>query len=209
MYNNANILYVGCIAGYNVGTIETCSVQNGNINVLHTKQRNVGLITGYSTGTVQNCYVTGSVYVKLSVQAYEQAGVGGIVGYNNGLLDSCYVNATVASYGTYKNWLYTGIITGIAHSKGTVSNCLILGGSVEGNGNHGDIGGCNYGVVSNCYKVDSVEILGATVKLTVTMTIEQLQNPDFYTVSLGWDLTIWDITNINLENGRYPTLNQK
>jgi len=207
-------LYAGGVVAYNAGVIEKCTSQGGNIRVITAYHRYGGLIVGFSQGIIQHCYATGSVYISQTKNNRNTSAAGGIVASNSGLVTSCYTNVSLYSYGyNYnigaENYGQAGHIVAINNSTGIIRDCLVYGGSVECNSSKGDVCASNSGTVANCYKSEFVTIANKPLTNATVMTIEQLQNPDFYTVSLGWDLTIWDITNINLENGRYPTLKQK
>ena len=65
------------------------------------------------------------------------------------------------------------------------------------------------GSIKNCYKDVNLTLTNPTDTYATAMSKTQLSNPDFYEITLEGDPTIWNLTNINLENGRYPTLNQK
>jgi hypothetical protein len=37
-------------------------------------------------------------------------------------------------------------------------------------------------------------------------TVEQLNSKDFYTETLGWSEDIWDFSELDVDNGKYPKL---
>ena len=40
----------------------------------------------------------------------------------------------------------------------------------------------------------------------ITCTIDQLNSKSFYTETLGWSEDIWDFSELDVENGKYPKL---
>lgn len=212
--NTSGAVNVGGIAGYNAGLIEKCSAQNGNIYIKIINTRHGGLIAGTSSGTIRNCYATGSVYVDHPTTRNDKYGrAGGIVASNDGTLENCYVNASVYAYGYdgpfSAKYGDAALMCALNNSSGTISNCLAFGSVLEGNNCRGDICGRSDGSITNCYKDVNLTLTNPTHTYATPMSKTQLSNPSFYEITLEWDPTIWNLTNINLENGKYPTLNQK
>ena len=85
-----------------------------------------------------------------------------------------------------------------------------MGSIIEGNKSCGDISSESSGVIENCYKDVNVSLNGAgKVSYATEMSRSQLSNSNFYSLTLGWDSSVWKYTNLNIDNGKYPTLNQK
>ena len=217
--NTSNTVYVGGIAGYNVGTIERCTVTQSNITVNLTNPRTAGLIAGESMGNVLNCGVKGTVKVTQPSATENVACAGGVIGANYGVIKDCYANVAAYAYSykktytsTYSNG-YAGLITGENMTTGsTISNCFVLGSVTKGNGCLGDIAGFSNGSITNCYKADTVSLAtdSGTVRTFATaQSISNLSNKNFYSVSLGWDSSVWNYTNVNIANDVYPSLIQK
>jgi len=216
--NTSAAVYVGGIAGYNAGTIEKCSSINGDIYVSLTNWRETGLISGSSSGKIMNCYATGNVNLTQPSQSDEGAIAGGIVAVNNGEISNCYANVTVQAYG-FKDYnfndAYKGeaaLICGTNSRTGTVKNCVALGSVLLGNNKVGDISGGSEGSITNCYRDANASIVqnsGAVHNYATSQSLSNMSKSTFYSVSLGWDSSVWDFSNLNLANGIYPTLIQR
>ena len=203
-----SIIYVGGLVGYNAGNVQKCSATNGNINVYLSISANCGLLVGESKGTVENCYSEG--YARATITERRDTYVAGIVGYNNGAITNCYSIATVYSYATGGNTYYkhghASIIAGRNGSgSATITNCLAFGTVLEGNAGRGDICCLNSGTITNCYRDENL-VLSATHTYATAMSKAQLSSATFYRISLKWDATVWNYSNINFDNGIYPTL---
>ena len=90
-----------------------------------------------------------------------------------------------------------------------IYDCLNIGNIVPAEGssfndNHNGILGCNVTKVniSNCYSLNSyLEELDGSL-----CTIDQLNSKSFYTETLGWSEDVWDLSELDIENGKYPKL---
>ena len=94
MYKEQDITgieYVGGIAGYNEGTIET-SHTSGNFN----GDNYVGGLAGYNTGTIKNTFTIGNVTRK---SGSTDSNIGGFVGFNNGTIINSYTTCKVSYQG--------------------------------------------------------------------------------------------------------------
>ncbi len=198
----------GILVGYNVGKIQKCSVTNSDVTVTVNYTRNGGLIAGANGGKIENCYAFGNVIVDQTDRSQYDARSGGITGVNNGTISNCMANAVVSAYSaaTYSNG-YAGIICGGNGSNATIENCLLFGTVQKANNKAGDVAGLSYGTINNCYKGEDLSILVSSPNLTATaMTRTNLSNANFYKLSLKWDMSIWNVSNVNLEDYIYPTL---
>ena len=209
--NTNGYVCVGGLVGFNAGNIEQCTAQNGDIYVKLTNNRAAGLIAGASNGTIENCYATGSVYVNQPSGSSANANAGGIVGENEGgRIENCLVNASVSAHGgNHGGTGRAALISATNEGSGQILNCIVLGSVTAGNSTRGDICGPSEGSIKNCYKDENLTLNNPTNTYATPMSKTQLSNPNCYEITLEWDPTIWNLTNINLENGRYPTLNQK
>ena len=205
-------LYVGGIVGYNAGTIERCSADNGCVYISVNNMRHGGLVAGGNAGTICDCYVlNGDVYVTQPSDEGEWACAGGLVGTNAGLIENSLTQATVSSYGyTYydHNYGIAAIVAGENTAQGVMKNCIAFGAVTNGNYSKGDIVGYNEGTIENCYKDANLSLIEPTYTFATSMSKVQLSNSDFYTVTLSWDDTVWNLNTLNLESGHYPTLYQ-
>jgi len=214
--NTSEAVYVGGIAGYNAGTIEQCAVKQGNIYVSLTNNRRGGLIAGASSGTIRNCYANGTVYITQPSDTYEWGSAGGITAKNNGTISNCYVDASVYAYG-YKNMVgndkygEAALICSSNESGAKVTNCIVLGSVLNGNHRVGDIAGRSDGTITDCYRADTTSIAqnsGTVYTYATEQSLSNLSKENFYQITLGWDSNIWNFKNLNIANGKYPTLIQ-
>jgi beta-lactam-binding protein with PASTA domain len=104
--DSANVtgdLYVGALAGRNLGTVITCYT-NGTVI---SKKDDAGGLIGYNAGTVSNCYSETSVTALLYLDDYlappspnlpwndRSVEAGGLIGYNTGTISNCYATGVV------------------------------------------------------------------------------------------------------------------
>jgi hypothetical protein len=125
---------------------------------------------------------------------------GGLVGYNAGKLLNCY--STVDVNAIYKNEAGTVHTAGLAVG-GTVQNCFVTGNvyaeysSFQSGGSKVFSIGGNW---SNSYAYDG-QIIAALIHSPCLAN--DLNNADFYTQVLGWDVDKWDLENLDFINGKY------
>lgn len=206
---NSDGSYIGGIAGYNAGKIESCKVV-GNISAnIGSRIIHAGLITSYNVGVIENVVSIGNLNVKGN---YKTAGddltSGGVCGTNNGIIKNAFVNIT--SYiknphiYVYANSL-TGLICGKNDSKGTIEYCVMLGTCTKGDyGTTGDVSAKNSGTVSSCYKGADVQ----TGSQADSVNNSDLNNSSFYEITMKWSKQDWNCSNVNIVTGNYPTLIQ-
>ena len=214
-------VYVGGIAGWNTGVIERCSSVGGNISISTSYERDAGLIAGISSGKIKNCFAKGSIYITQSAQNTNLALAGGISAVNRGEISNCFANASLYAYSYYDS-SYKDSFSGIAAlicaqnngATAIVKNCVVMGNVSKGNYATGDIVAyvSDGATVTNCYRDENTTIaidgnIGAKTYAT-TKTLSGLSSSTFYSVTLGWDSAIWNYTNVNVANGKYPTLKQ-
>ena len=98
--------YVGCLVGWNSGTITNC-YSTGSVS----GEKYVGGLVGRNSGTITNCYASGSVIGNRDV--------GGLAGLNySGTITNCYSTGTVTGTG-----LYVGGLVG-DNRYGTITNAF-------------------------------------------------------------------------------------
>ena len=178
--------YIGGVAGFNQGTIDTCSVA-GTITSPLDKGANIGGVAGFNGGTVKNCTAT------VNVSGGER--VGGVVGLNqNGIVENCSASGNVKgnmpvansdfsrriggivgeNYGSgiVRYCRASGDISGYADSIGgvvgsndnLVEDCYYNGNNIEGiyissvfsGSNVGGVVGSNHGTVRRCYATGAI-----------------------------------------------------
>ena len=212
--NTSDSVYVGGIVGYNAGNIEKCGVFNGDVYVSVQNARCAGLIAGASGGKIKNCFVSGNVYVTQPASSGNKAWAGGIVANNMGVIENCFVLASVyaSGYNSYSKHGQAALGCTENAEAGTINNCVVMGTVSHGSWRVGDICGYSKGKINNCYRDDSTSIdetSGTLSTYATTQSTANISKYNFYTVSLGWDSSVWDYTNVNIEQGIYPTLIQK
>jgi len=78
-----------------------------------------------------------------------------------------------------------------------ITNCT-NSGEVSGQSCVGGI--CGYG--------DSATTITNSYDFTAEPD-EKMNDKSFYTEVLGWDEEVWDLDDLDIENGKYPTLKQR
>jgi len=147
--------YIGGLVGYNLGTIQRCSI-TGTIE----GNDNTGGLVGYSGGSITECSITGEVIGNNHV--------GGLVGYNyKDILACCSassvtgnnnVGGLVGTNGRPMLWtIHPAPPLGYmpAPAECPISSCYFAG-SVEGQEQVGGLVGENAGFVITCYSAGSV-----------------------------------------------------
>ena len=179
----------GGIVGSNHGTITNCT----NIGSVTATGGSAGGIAGHNNGTITNCANSGSVTTPDNY-------AGGIVGYNYGTITNCINSGSVTATGEYGG--YVGGIAG--YSNGTITNCTNSGDiTTTGGASAGGIVGYNEGTgaITNSYSLTSGDGINGEA-----CTLDQLNSKEFYTETLGWSEDVWDFSELDVENGKYPTL---
>ena len=87
-------------------------------------------------------------------------------------------------------------------------NSIALG-TMHGTHRDGDISARNSGTIGNCYDLTSDSSGSLYFNHATDVTMEQLTEKDLYSFTLHWLDTIWNFNNVNIEEGKYPTLYQK
>ena len=198
--NNGAIENVSVNAEILMSDMGTCNRKNNNTNT--------GLIAAYNTGTINNCCSEGllSSQLDLYYTGVRYSGihtVGGINGVNEGSLTNCMSSATVISNNdTTSGTRISAGIVGINNK--TVENCLFLG-SVSGTNTTAQNAICGSmgtdATQENCFKAYNIVTAGGS-----SATLSYLNSDSFYTDTLGWDSSIWDIYGLDYERGLYPAL---
>ena len=163
-----------------------------------------GGLVGNFGGTMTNCYATGNVSATGNSDYFARAG--GLVGDFGGTMTNCYAAGNVSATGKLTS--YAGSLCGI--NDGTAINCYATGNaSATANGyTHADglfgSGSCPM-LIANCYFYDE-QATGGGYEETKPCNAADLNNPGFFTGTLTWDIGIWDFSNLDFANGKYPTL---
>ncbi len=215
---SASTLNMGGLCGYNSGRILQCSV-NAELNTTIGNQRYTGMITAQNNGFIQNCVVLGIVSAESANLSNSVYYVGGVCGRNYGQIDSCFVNVVARGHGhayDSKGGGNVGAICGYNDSKASINKCLIMGSSEGNTGSAlytchvGDVCGKSVGTIEKCYK-DSTFVAtdGYYIRSYATeVSCTQMNNTSFYSISLEWDTSLWNLSNLDVSNGNYPKLIQ-
>ena len=195
---------VGCIAGYNNGTIESCTVDGNIVASINGIAMRFGLIAGENKGIISNVSVKGNLNVKGSIGGQNNSfTIGGITGRNYGKIQGVFIKATVYAKNSNINVNTNGqvaFIAGINGSGGTIDACVIMGTcSKEGDTSMQDVCCSNSGTFLNCYKLSSV-----TTGSQAT-SVSNISSSTFYEITLKWSREKWNYENVDIENGKYPT----
>ena len=165
---------IGGISGYSQSIIEKCKNQadiSGN--------KYIGGIVGinYETGNISSSFNTGSIEAKEDF-------VGGISGINNATIVSTYNTGTITILSENDN-ISIGGISGQNLSESAISNSYNIG--ILNSKYAGGIIGANYGVMANCYYLDTT----ANIKTKEAKTEEEMK-----TINLDEDFRE-DTDNVN------------
>ena len=87
-------------------------------------------------------------------------------------------------------------------------NSIALG-TMHGTHRDDDISARNSGTIGNYYDITTYSLGSLYYNHATNVTMEQLAKKDFYSATLHWLNTIWNFSNVNIEEGKYPTLYQK
>lgn len=206
--NNRIALNFGFVSGssYN-GIIMNCQ-NSGCCDISASKSgdfRTVGSIVGDSRfSSISSCVNYGNIKINAALSGrYLNLKLGGIAGMSFGSKTSVidcanFGKIEVESNGNSGVSVCIGGISGAAESN--FYNCINCGELVIVQC-YGSIGGIvglfnmGKGSVTNSYSYN-----------TSFDSIDQLNDKSFYTETLGWDETIWNLDNLDIENGLYPKL---
>ena len=175
--------YVGGLVGYSQSAIDRCfnksSVSGNNY---------VGGISGinYVMGNISLSYNNGSV-------VSEDDFAGGISGVNNATIVSTYNTGDITSKSTEKE-VSVGGICGQNLSESAVNNSYNIG-NISGKGYLGGIIGANFGMMSNCYYLNSsINIKSENAKTEEEMkslNLDEDFKQDSSNINKGYPILIW------------------
>jgi hypothetical protein len=207
--HNSSAENVG-LFGRNTGTIRNVGVTNFEIDISWVYKFGFvlsvssGGLVGSNAGDIENSYSIGNINLEYhggaTITTPANIRAGGLVGYNAGKLLNCY--STVDVNAIYKNEAGTVHTAGLAVG-GTVQNCFVTGNvyaeysSFQSGGSKVFSIGGNW---SNSYAYDG-QIIAALIHSPCLAN--DLNNADFYTQVLGWDVDKWDLENLDFINGKY------
>ncbi|MBQ7378330.1 MAG: InlB B-repeat-containing protein [Clostridia bacterium] len=214
---SATALYMGGLCGVNAGTVEHCEV-NGSLSTSIKNTRYIGLVSAMNKGLIQDCAVNGLVSGEAASLSNDAYYIGGVTGNNTGRVSACFAKVTVEGHGnaySSRGAGNVGGIVGLNQEKALIEKCLVLG-SVDGQINlgasqtcyTGDIAGRSNGEISTCYKGAGFLIIEGSVINTYVSGVGNsvLNNYDFYSITLGWSLDVWNYASVSVENNVFPQL---
>ncbi len=164
-----------------------------------------GLVGASDGGTITNCYATGDVSSKTSSnRSYSYAG--GLTGTGLATITNCYATGDVYAGSTFY-YAYAG---GLCGYEGKISNCYATGdvtvySSTSSRFAAGVVGYLRQGTYSKCYRLDTQTIENdagyGSSAVGIKTELSVIQTANFHTSTLGWDASIW-----NISDGKLPTL---
>ncbi len=196
-----------------------------------TSQGNAGGFVASATGKFQNCTNSGAVSGDRCVGGLIGWGTGSFTACtNSGTVNGRSYVGGIAGDGHYRftDCMNAGSVNGIGRVGGiigecdevvTIVNCANFG-TVYGKNSVAGIAcggkctatGCiNYGELScgenvSAYPIASSGTFQNCYAPGKDLTVEQLNTKSFYTGTLGWDASVWNLDGLDVENGKYPTL---
>ena len=159
----------------------------------------------YGAATITNCTNSGSVSSSDQIYVYS-GGLVGCIEQSAATITNCTNSGSVSSTSQYDDYS-GGLVGSIEYSStATITNCT-NSGSVSATDYAGGLVGRIYDgtvTITNCYSID----VGNDEEHGETCTVEQLNSKEFYTETLGWSEDVWDFSELDVENGKYPKLKQ-
>ena len=161
----------------------------GNVKVIGESRHNsAGGFFGINVqATVSNCYSIGDVSIEHATDPEGKSMIGGFIASHSGATEKCYAtgNVTVADAKPDCD-IKAGCFVGLNEESGIITDCYMCGQEVKVN-------------------IDGMES-GATNTLGTACTLEELNSAEFYTATLGWNAEVWDLSDLDFEDGKYPVL---
>ena len=230
-YSSSSIITI--TNSYNAGTISGNAHVGGLVgysssSVTITNSYNAGTISGndyvgglvgssYSVITITNCYNAGTISGN--------AHVGGLVGYFTAVITirNSYNAGTISGNANVGGLVGSSSVITITNSynAGTISGNVCVGGlvgyssssviTITNSYNAGTISGNYAGGLVGYYSSSIITITNSYSlviynNMDVLFTVDQLNNKIFYLYNLGWTENIWNLDNLDIENGLYPSL---
>ena len=212
--------YGGGLIGYNRGNISQ-SYATGDVYGQSSRQVQIGGLAGNHSGVLTNCFATGNIDVKSTGQ---YAIGGGLIGLSyNSTITNCYSVGDVVGLSVGSVVMVGGFV-GINHGS-TIRNCFAIGdvsgsttstfsNDIIGSGVGAFIGKNDSGTINNSFISDEQVIyaesglgeMTSNSDFATEFSPEQLDEIAFYTLTLGWDIDVWDFDNLDFANNIFPTL---
>lgn len=212
-YSIKNLTYVGSVNDENVslglfanaeGLIKDLTMERVMIMANGEAWIHAGAFAG--TGgrmeflCLKNCTVDADSVISIATE--REGSVGGLIGgdYDGAItMLNCRNYGTVAGNGSL---IEAGGLVG-TFSVGTIQSCFDSGTITSGWRAGGMIGRDESGTstVNNSYTTKVYNTV-----FDVLCTTEQLNTASFYTDTLGWSTEVWDFSDLDVANGKYPKL---
>ena len=183
--------FAGGIAGQAGSSAITNCTNSGDVS---SSCEAGGIVGRASSSTITNC--TNSGDVSSSCEA------GGIVGYAypSSTITNCTNSGSVSATST-NSPAYAGGIVGVVNDSTIITNCTNSGEVSSSYEAGGIVGYADDSTITNCYS-----LVAGDGNNGETCTVEQLNSKEFYTETLGWSEDVWDFSELDIENGKYPKL---
>lgn len=188
----------GGIAGaFGYGVVSQCS-NSGGVTVSSTIDQCTGGLFGsvYNVSLI-NCINTGDVNVNQGSDVY----AGGLIGKSDNSNSSDSITSCI-NIGQVNVVGQSGMVGGLIgyHSDGAIRNCVSASKlTYKGGISQGSLSGND-----NVYK--SFNSYSRYSYVGLRCTDSQLNTKEFYTAILGWSEDIWDLSDLNFKDGKYPKL---
>ena len=185
-------------------TVITGCRNSGDVSVTGRSSYAGGLMGKASDATIiTNCTNTGNITSVAEVDAF----AGGLMGYAGAVsITNCTSSGSVGAISTGKE-AYVGGLIGYGSNSTTITNCTSSGemGEIAGAAHAfiGGVQGYGYSIMTNVYSLVSGNEYGNNGTLC---TVSQLNSRSFYTDTLGWSEDVWDLSALDVENGKHPML---
>ena len=187
---------VGAVEGVNP-SVSGCT-NSGSISTKNVPDVFIGGIGGWLNCSATDCVNSGMI----SVTNANVARAGGIAGESNSPIVNCINTASVS---VMCNHAYIGGMAGVTTSS--IEHCVNVGdlsveagilyiGAITGEAVYSETN------ITNCY---SLTRYSGKYNGTVC-TVDDLNSKNFYNETLGWSEDVWDLSDLDAENGKYPKL---
>lgn len=196
-YNRA-----GGLVGSNMGVIINC-YSTGNIKFKGAGAG--GLVGTNASGTIINCYATGNVTTESWTSATYHTG--GLVGMNgDSVITNSYATGNVSVTGNSRVSSAGGLV-GYTYNDAVITDCFATGNVNANNINNvGGLAGYNNAAITNCYRYEGQEIIGAAEANTIgdICDIDDLNDRLFYINTLEWDINVWNFDELDFAEMKTP-----
>ena len=219
-------MYFGLFGKVYDGIITNLGVTDFFIDLAGNKYQYVGGLAGDLNGrlhreTITNCYAIGHINADIQSAQNAQIMAGGLVGCCYGKVSNSYaiVDIDTTATSTGKNTSATITAGGLIGSgEATIANCYAAGNITAtstgkyANASAGGLRGTDYDYTSTnsyIYENQTITVNGINEVINThgtPCTLAQLNSASFYTDTLGWDSSIWILSNLDFANGKYPKL---